>query len=100
MFQSFWTLTGNPGLVKCKPVLEMAEMIRGVRDVEGDEKALALYCLVLGLEGVSVLNGTTNLGRMGRDMLTVESVGALVEGEWKGKWDGWLSEFREVIGEV
>ncbi|KAE8449270.1 hypothetical protein EG329_008437 [Mollisiaceae sp. DMI_Dod_QoI] len=99
IFQSFWTLTGNPHLVKSKPILEMAEKLRGKREVDGDDKALALYSLVLGLEGISILNGTTNEERMMRDLLTVEAVGELVESEWKGEWDGWLKDFKGVIGE-
>ncbi|CZR53980.1 related to D-xylose reductase II,III protein [Phialocephala subalpina] len=99
IFQSFWTLTGNPGLVKSKPVMEMAERLRGKREVDGDDRALALYSLVLGLEGVSVLNGTTNQERMMRDLLTLEAVGELVQGEWKELWDGWLRDFKVVIGE-
>ncbi|KAF8864301.1 putative aldo-keto reductase [Acephala macrosclerotiorum] len=99
IFQSFWTLTGNPQLVKSKPVMEMAEKLRGKREVDGDDRALALYSLVLGLEGVSILNGTTNQERMMRDLLTLEAVGQLVQEEWKELWDGWLRDFKAVIGE-
>ncbi|KUJ08455.1 Aldo/keto reductase [Mollisia scopiformis] len=99
IFQSFWTLTGNPQLVSCKPVLEMADKLRGKREMGGDDRALALYCLVLGLKGVSILNGTKDEGRMKRDLLTVDAVGGLIEGEWKEMWKRWLNDFKEVIGE-
>lgn len=81
-------------------MLELAEKLRGKRELGGDDKHLALYCLVLGLEGVSVLNGTKSEERMVRDLLTVEVVGELVEAEWKQEWEGWLADFRRAIGEV
>jgi diketogulonate reductase-like aldo/keto reductase len=100
VFQSFWTLTGNPQLLKCKPVTEMAGKLKGKRELGGDDRNLALYCLVLGLEGITVLNGTTNEERMVRDLLTLEVVGELSQGEWKEEWEGWLSDFKRVIGEI
>jgi diketogulonate reductase-like aldo/keto reductase len=98
VFQSFWTLTGNPGLMKSKVVTEMAETLKEVGIA--DEKALALYSLVLGLEGTSVLNGTTNKERMAGDLASLRTVGATIEGLWKEKWKGWLEEFKDLIGEA
>jgi diketogulonate reductase-like aldo/keto reductase len=98
VFQTFWTLTGNPGLLKSKAVKEMAETLKeaGV----ADEKAVALYSLVLGLEGTSVLNGTTNEERMVGDLRGLSTVGSMIEGPWKEKWEEWLEEFKDLIGDL
>jgi diketogulonate reductase-like aldo/keto reductase len=97
VFQSFWTLTGNPGLMKSKVVKDMGEKLKeaGI----GDEKPVALYSLVLGLEGTSVLNGTTNEERMAGDLAGLRTVGTMIEGVWKEKWEEWLGEFKDLIGE-
>jgi diketogulonate reductase-like aldo/keto reductase len=97
VFQSFWTLTGNPEIMRSEVVKEISEALKG-KGVE-DEKAVAVYMLVLGLEGTSVLNGTTNKGRMRNDLEGLETVGQLIEGEWKERWDGWLVAFKQLIGE-
>lgn len=53
-YQSFWTLTGNPRLLR-------SQLIREVADVVGVEVEVALYALVRGLPGdVVILNGTTS----------------------------------------
>jgi diketogulonate reductase-like aldo/keto reductase len=98
VFQTFWTLTGNPGLLKSKVVNEMAEELKkaGITD----EKAVALYSLVLGLEGTSGLNGTTNEERMAGDLEGLRTMGTMIEGAWKVKWEEWLEEFKDLIGEL
>jgi diketogulonate reductase-like aldo/keto reductase len=98
VFQTFWTLTGNPGLLKSNVVKEVAEALKSA-GIAG-EKAVALYSLVLGLEGTSVLNGTTNAERMAGDLAGLRTVGTLIEGDWKEKWEGWLEEFKDIIGEL
>lgn len=65
-YQSFWTLTGNPKLLKSKPVLELA----GKAEVG---VPTALYALVMEL-GVEVLNGTTSVEHMREDLDGVEKV--------------------------
>jgi diketogulonate reductase-like aldo/keto reductase len=97
VFQCFWTLTGNPGLMKSSVVNEMAVALKDAGIA--DEKAVALYSLVLGLEGTSVLNGTTNEERMAGDLMSLSTVGVAIEGVWKEKWEEWLSEFKDLIGE-
>lgn len=59
-YQSFWTLTGNPKLMKSKPVLQLAQ----VAEVS---VPTALYALVKEL-GVEVLNGTTSAEHMRDDL--------------------------------
>lgn len=67
LYQSFWTLTANPHLLKSGPVEFVANVV-------GVSKAVALYGLVLGLGNVSVLNGTTNPKRMKEDLDGVEAI--------------------------
>jgi diketogulonate reductase-like aldo/keto reductase len=98
VFQTFWTLTGNPKLLASDVVKEMSEALTSVGLV--DEKAVALYALVLGLEGTSILNGTTNEERMINDLDGLETVGRLIEGEWKEKWTEWLIGFKKLIRET
>lgn len=59
-YQSFWTLTGNPALLKSKPVTDLAE-------ASGVGRPSALYALVMDL-GVMVLNGTTSAEHMRNDL--------------------------------
>lgn len=93
MFQSFWTLTGNPGLLESKAVKELA-------DSTGVSKEVALYALVLGLEGVSVLDGTTDGRHMREDLEGVEMVDRWAKGEGEDDWRRILEEFKGAIGEV
>lgn len=83
--------------MKSKVVKDMEETLKeaGI----GDERPVALYSLVLGLEGTSVLNGTTNEERMAGDLAGLRTVGAMIEGVWKEKWEEWLGEFKDLIGE-
>lgn len=99
VFQSFWTYTGNPGLVRSSVVAETAEVLGKLGVVEGERKVLALYGLVLGLEGVTVLDGTTREERMRGDLEGLELLGKWVDGEGKGKWEGLVEDFRKVIRE-
>lgn len=66
-YQSFWTLTANPHLLRSEPVNTIAKET-------GVTKPVALYALVIGLGDVSVLNGTTNEQRMAEDVAGMQSV--------------------------
>ena len=59
-YQSFWTLTGNPKLLKSKPVHDLAQ-------ATAVSVPTALYALVMEL-GVEVLNGTTSAEHMRDDI--------------------------------
>ena len=59
-YQSFWTLTGNPKLLKSKPVIGLAQAAEV-------SVPTALYALVMDL-GVEVLNGTTAAEHMYEDL--------------------------------
>lgn len=66
-YQSFWTLTANPNLMRSEPVARVAAECK-------ISQAVALYALVMGLGKVSVLNGTTNVSRMREDLEGVAAV--------------------------
>jgi len=93
VFQSFWTLTGNPVLVTDQAVVDLARKV-------GVEEEVAVYALVLGLKGISVLDGTTKEKRMLGDLMGVEMVG-----EWAGEevnkveWEDLMGRFKELLGE-
>ena len=92
LYQSFWTLTGNPELVRSVPVQQLANHAN-------ISPAAALYCLVMGLGETTVLNGTTNQSHMVADLAAPGKVKQLVEGqpEW---WTKILSGFQELTGDV
>lgn len=89
-YQSFWTLTANPELLRTDVVGQLAEKV-------GVEAPVALYALVLGLGKVSVLNGTTNQQRMEEDLKGVEKVIEWAEAEPKA-WRELQARFQEIIG--
>ena len=78
-------------------ITELAEdLIKlGVNEPE----VVALYALVIGLEGVTVLDGTTRLERMKADLLGLETVSKWAEGEGKERWQQQLKEFKQLIAE-
>lgn len=65
-YQSFWTLTGNPKLLKSKPVVELAQAAE-------ISVPTALYALVVDL-GIEVLNGTTSAEHMREDLQSMRKV--------------------------
>ncbi|OHF00402.1 aldo/keto reductase [Colletotrichum orchidophilum] len=91
-FQSFWTLTANPRLVRSPFVGQVA---RGARV----SNEIAFYGLVLGLRGVSVLDGTTNEVRMKEDLEGVEKVTAWADGDGGTVWQESLAAFKAVLGD-
>jgi diketogulonate reductase-like aldo/keto reductase len=92
VFQSFWTLTANPRLARSEPVVKVA---RGA----GVTGAPAYYALVLGLEGVTILDGTTNQEHMEDDLAGIEAVGQWAEADGKDEWEAALRAFKALIRE-
>ncbi|KAI8224812.1 hypothetical protein K4K55_009394 [Colletotrichum sp. SAR 10_96] len=92
-FQSFWTLTANPGIVK-------SELVGGIAAAVGVSNEVAMYGLVLGLGGVSVLDGTTNEPRMKGDLEGVEKVTAWAAGEGSALWEQSLQAFKLILGDT
>jgi diketogulonate reductase-like aldo/keto reductase len=93
VFQSFWTLSGNPRLLKNK-------IVGTVADSAGVKKEVAYYSLVLGLEGITILDGTTSQSHMKTDLGGIEAVGRWAEDEGKDVWTRSLQEFRALVGDV
>lgn len=89
VYQSFWTLTGNPGIVRSALVGELAGLV-------GVEREVAVYALVRAL-GIVVLNGTTS--HMLSDLQGLAKVGA-----WKDEegnrvvWNGFVAAFEGLVG--
>lgn len=92
VFQSFWTLSANQPLFQSDPVKEVSQKT-------GVSTASAYYSLVLGLEGITVLNGTTNEVHMKEDLEGLERVGLWAETEGAQDWDSSLTAFKKLIGE-
>ncbi|KAJ6789590.1 hypothetical protein PWT90_09484 [Aphanocladium album] len=91
-FQSFWTIGANPHLVKSPPVVAVAQGA-GVGAVS------AYYALVMGLEGITILDGTTKEAHMKEDLEGLERVGAWAEGDGEAAWTQALGEFKKLIQE-
>lgn len=94
VYQSFWTLTGNPGLLQSKPVDALSKEI-------GAEREQALYLLVLGLERIVVLNGTTREDTMRADLMALKNFQQWLDKDGKGTiWEKILADFKILIGET
>lgn len=92
VFQSFWTLTGNPKLLKSPPVHYLAEV------VEVDH-AVALYAFVLALDGnISIMNGTTS--HMASDQEGLVKIREWAEKPENGyEWENQMKQFKNLVGE-
>lgn len=91
VYQSFWTLTANPNLLKSK-------LVGGFAEERGWTKEQALYALVMSLGrgwdrggGVAVMNGTTNGDRMKGDLRILDEMGNIP--------DEIVTEFVKLLGE-
>ena len=89
IYQSFWTLTANPALLRSRVVKAVAEKM----EVTKEE---ALYGLVLGLKGVVVLDGTKQEKRMEGDLEFVARWGKFEE-ENEEVVEEWIGEFEEDL---
>jgi diketogulonate reductase-like aldo/keto reductase len=93
VFQSFWTLSANPALASSPPVAKIAQSA----DVP---TVAAYYSLVLGLEAITILDGTTSEAHMKDDLEGIEKVGLWAEGEGAESWDSALTGFKHLIGQL
>ncbi|KAL8897521.1 MAG: hypothetical protein Q9207_007173 [Kuettlingeria erythrocarpa] len=89
VYQAFSVLTGNPGLLECAPVQRIAGEI-------GIAHEVALYCLFLELGSASVLNGTTNVGRMRSDLVEYDRCRNWVR-EHGSSWRDVVAQFQMLI---
>lgn len=92
VFQSFWTISANRHLLQCSPVREVAQKA-------GVGAVAAFYSMVLGLEGTTILDGTTSQTHMEEDLEGIETVGVWAEGDGASDWASALSSFGQLIGE-
>ncbi|PTB79130.1 Aldo/keto reductase [Trichoderma longibrachiatum ATCC 18648] len=92
VFQSFWTISANRHLLPSSPVREVAQKA-------GVGAVAAFYSLVLGLEGTTILDGTTSETHMKEDLEGIEVVGAWAEGEGASDWESALKGFKQLIGD-
>lgn len=92
VYQSFWTLTGNPDLLESNPV-------DALRNEIGVEKEQALYLLVLALDRMVVLNGTTSEARMSADLEAMKVFGQWLDGGKRIVLEEILADFKNLIGE-
>ncbi|KAI1471584.1 Aldo/keto reductase [Daldinia caldariorum] len=92
-FQAFWTLSGNPRLLTSRSVHELAASANV-------EPPVALYALVLGLEGISILDGTNNEAHMKADLNDINTVSEYAQSdEGQHVWSNCLHNFKKQIGE-
>ena len=91
IYQSFWTLTANPGLVRSEPVQQLAAQVN-------ISPAAALYALVMGLGHTTVLNGTKNETRMAEDLIAPRKVEEFTQ-QHAAQWQQLLGGFQALIGE-
>ncbi|KAI1329328.1 putative aldo-keto reductase [Xylariaceae sp. FL0255] len=90
-FQCFWTLTGNPQLLTWAPVTILANAAAVSTEV-------ALYALVLGLEGTSILDGTTNESHMAQDLKVSDILDVFAKSEdGQVTWARNLDHFKLMI---
>lgn len=92
IYQSFWTLTANPGLLASSgPVGMLAQQAK-------ISPQAALYGLVLGLGNTTVLNGTNNESHMAADLTALQIMQMFVS-EQPDAWKQLLDRFKMIIGE-
>jgi diketogulonate reductase-like aldo/keto reductase len=91
IYQSFWTLTANPDLVRSDAVQQLARQAQ-------ISPVAALYTLVMGLGDIAVLNGTTNEARMKEDLAAPLAVEEFIKTH-PDQWQQVLAEFREMVGD-
>ncbi|EXJ76674.1 uncharacterized protein A1O5_01182 [Cladophialophora psammophila CBS 110553] len=91
IYQSFWTLSANPNLVGSKEAGRLANQL-------GISPQSALYCLVLGLGNVTVLNGTKSAQHMQEDWRAVTVVKEFAQSHPE-EWDKTMTGFRKLIGQ-
>jgi diketogulonate reductase-like aldo/keto reductase len=91
VYQSFWTLTANPDLVRSVEVGQLANRLNV-------SPQAALYCLVLGLGNTVVLNGTKQDGRMRADLESVDHVRNLSD-KHPEEWKNMLQAFKKLLGD-
>lgn len=91
VYESFWTLTGNPKILSGEPINQLSQLA-------GVSKEVAMYCLVIELGGTAPLNGTTNAEHMKGDLEDVARVRNWTF-VYADKWKSIVDGFKRSIGE-
>lgn len=91
IYQSFWTLTANPKILRSNEVARLA-------DQAGLSTSEAMYCLVLGLGNTTILDGTKTVEHMIGDLEAPQKVHELASKNAQS-WDSCLGAFKGLIGE-
>ena len=89
-FQAFWTLSANRILSQSIPVVAVSQSARV-------QLPAAYFSLILALEGISILDGTTSEVHMREDLDGIEKVGIWAEGEGKEEWMQAFAAFKVAI---
>ena len=92
IYQSFWTLSANPKIIHGPEVGHVANKI-GLTPYE------AMYSLVLALDNVIILNGTTDAIHMMDDLSCVQRTRAWAS-EHPTDWAKYLERFKMLLGET
>ena len=92
IYQSFWTLSANPKIVHSPEVGIVAHEV-GLTPCE------AMYILVLALDNVVILNGTTNAKHMVDDLSCVERAREWAS-EHQKQWMKYLDQFKLLLEET
>ena len=90
IYQSFWTLSANPKIVHGAVVGAVCQEV-GLSSIQE-----AMYCLMLALDNVVVLNGTKNEGHMRGDLEALGKVKMYAE-RYPDEWKGYVDKFRGLI---
>lgn len=88
-YQSFWTLTANPQLLR-------SDVVAAVAESAGVNIPVALYSLILGLGDMSILDGTTKSHHMKEDIQGIERVANWSETN-SDVWKGAQAAFQHLI---
>ena len=91
IYQSFWTLTANPGLVYSAEVGSLANQM----DISPQA---SLYAMVLGLGNTVILDGTKRVQTMKADYAALLRVKDFAI-KHPSAWEQQLSRFKTLIGE-
>jgi diketogulonate reductase-like aldo/keto reductase len=92
IYQSFWTLTANPELIKSEPVQRLSEKA-------GISVAAAFYALVISLGKVSVLDGTKSEAHMKEDLELTSKIDRFSR-DHQQEWQNLISGFKQLIGDL
>lgn len=104
VYQSFWTLTANPGLISGR----VATGVQAVSSAAGVAPEVAFYGLVvLGLGGggsddascpIVILDGTTSTTHMAADLAGLEKVAAWLQSpEGRAPWEAAVADLKKFV---